>query len=72
MNVHGIYDTTASLITFESRTEYSKFLQQEAGISGSYFGFSAGVSEAWGESSQSSSQKFLAVMDVDVSRWVNN
>ena len=68
MNVHGIYDTSASLITFESRAEYSKFLQQEAGISGSYFGFSAQVQEAWGESSESSSQKFLAVMDVDVSR----
>ena len=68
MNVHGIYDTSASLITFESREEYSKFIQQEAGISGSYFGFSAGVKEAWGESTQTSRQKYMAVMDVDVDR----
>lgn len=47
MNVHGIYDTSASMMTFESREEYQKQLQQEAGVSGSYFGFSAGVKEAW-------------------------
>ena len=71
MNVHGIYDTTATLVTFESREEYSKFLQREAGISGSYFGFSAGVKAAWGESTQTARQKYLAVMDVDVNRWVH-
>lgn len=68
MNVHGIYDTSASLVTFESREEYQKQLQQEAGVSGSYFGFSAGVKEAWGESTASSRQKYMAVMDVDVDR----
>ncbi|KAL9984080.1 hypothetical protein ACROYT_G006336 [Oculina patagonica] len=69
MNVHGIYDTSASLMTFESREEYKKMLQQEAGVSGSYFGFSAGVKEAWGESTASSSQKYMAVMDIDVDRY---
>ena len=44
MKVHGIYDTSATLMTFESREEYQKQLQQEAGV----FGFSAGVKEAWG------------------------
>jgi len=68
MNVHGIYDTSASLMTYESREEYQKHLQQEAGVSGSYFGFSAGVKEAWGESTASSRQKYMAVMDVDVDR----
>ena len=68
MNVHGIYDTSASLMTFESRQEYQRHLQQEAGVSGSFFGFSAGVKEAWGESKASASQKYLAVMDIDIDR----
>ena len=50
MNVHGVYDTSARIMTYESREEYQKQLQQEAGVSGSYFGFSAGVKQAWGES----------------------
>ena len=68
MNVHGIYDTSASLVTYESREEYQKYIQQQAGVSGSYFGFSAGVKEAWGDSTASARQKYLAVMDVDVDR----
>ena len=46
MNVHSIYDTSSSLVTYESREEYQKYIQQQAGVSGSYFGFSAGVKEA--------------------------
>ena len=68
MNVFGIYDTSASLVTYESREEYQKYIQQQAGVSGSYFGFSAGVKEAWGDSTASARQKYLAVMDVDVDR----
>ena len=68
MNVHSIYDTSASLVTYESREEYQKYIQQQAGVSGSYFGFSAGVKEAWGDSTASARQKYLAVMDVDVDR----
>ena len=68
MNVHGIYDTSASLVTYESREEYQKYIQQQAGVSGSYFGFPAGVKEAWGDSIASARQKYLAVMDVDVDR----
>lgn len=68
MNVHGIYDTSASLMTFESREEYRKHIQQQAGVSGSYYGFSAGVKEAWGESTATAHQKYLAMMDVDVDR----
>lgn len=68
INVHSIYDTSASLVTYESREEYQKYIQQQAGVSGSYFGFSAGVKEAWGDSTASARQKYLAVMDVDVDR----
>ena len=68
MNVHSIYDTSPSLVTYESREEYQKYIQQQAGVSGSYFGFSAGVKEAWGDSTASARQKYLAVMDVDVDR----
>ena len=68
MNVLGIYDTSASLVTYESCEEYQKYIQQQAGVSGSYFGFSAGVKEAWGDSTASARQKYLAVMDVDVDR----
>ena len=68
MNVHSIYDTSASLVTYESREEHQKYIQQQAGVSGSYFGFSAGVKEAWGDSTASARQKYLAVMDVDVDR----
>ena len=68
MNIHSIYDTSASLVTYESREEYQKYIQQQAGVSGSYFGFSAGVKEAWGDFTASARQKYLAVMDVDVDR----
>ena len=53
---------------YESREEYQKYLQETAGVAGSYFGFYAGVKEAWGESTASSRQKFMAVMDVDIER----
>ena len=55
-------------MTFESREEYRKHIQQQAGVSGSYYGFSAGVKEAWGESTATARQKYLAMMDVDVDR----
>ena len=66
--MHGVYDTKAAIVTYESREEYQKQLQQEAGVSGSYFGFSAGVKEAWGESTATASQKYMAVLDVDIIR----
>ncbi|XP_078358108.1 uncharacterized protein LOC144642883 isoform X1 [Oculina patagonica] len=69
MNVHGIYDTSASMATFESRTQYQQHLQTEAGMSGSYFGFSAGVKAAWGGSMQASTQQYMAILDVDVDRY---
>jgi len=55
-------------VTYESREEYQKHLQEQAGVSGSYFGFYAGVKEAWGEATSSSRQKYMAVMDIDVDR----
>ena len=70
MNVHGIYDTSAFMMTFESRTQYQQYLQREAGVSGSVFGFSAGVKKAWGGSMQASTQQYMAVLDVDIDRWV--
>ena len=69
MNVHGIYDTAAYMLTFESRAEYRTYVQQEAGVSGSVFGFYAGVKEAYGSSASSASQTFLSVLDVDVDRY---
>ncbi|XP_078348817.1 uncharacterized protein LOC144633816 isoform X1 [Oculina patagonica] len=69
MNVHGIYDTSASMATFESRTQYQQHLQIEAGVSGSLFGFSAGVKAAWGGSMQASTQQYMAILDVDVDRY---
>ena len=68
MNVHGIYDTAAFMMTFESRTQYQRYLQHEAGVSGSVFGFSAGVKKAWGGSMQASTQQYMAVLDVDIDR----
>ena len=70
MNVHGIYDTSATMHTFESRAEFQTYLQQEAGVSGSYFGFYAGAKKAWGSSSSAGGQQFMSVLDVDVDRWV--
>ena len=70
MNVHGVYDTSAFMMTFESRTQYQQYLQHEAGVSGSVFGFSAGVKKAWGGSMQASTQQYMAVLDVDVDRRV--
>ena len=68
MNVHGVYDTSAYMLTFESRSEYRRYIQQEAGVSGSIFGFYAGVKEAYGSSSSGVSQTFLSVLYVDVDR----
>lgn len=72
MNVHGVYDTSATIMTYESREEYQKHLQQEAGVSGSYFGFSAGVKQAWGESKETARQKYMAVLDIDIERCDGN
>ncbi|XP_078357305.1 uncharacterized protein LOC144642195 [Oculina patagonica] len=69
MNVHGIYDTSATMHTFESRGEFQKFLQQEAGVSGSVFGFYAGAKKAWGSSESGASQQYMSVLDVDVDRY---
>ena len=68
MNVHGVYDTSAYMLTFESRSEYRRYIQQEAGVSGSIFGFYAGVKEAYGSSASGASQTFLSVLYVDVDR----
>ena len=70
MNVHGIYDTKASMVTFESRSEFQKYLQEEAGVSGSYFGFYAGVKAGWGESETQASQKYMALLHVDINRYI--
>ena len=56
------------MMTFESRTQYQQYLQREAGVSGSVFGFSAGVKKAWGGSMQASTQQYMAVLDVDIDR----
>lgn len=70
MNVHGIYDTAAFMMTFENRQQYQQYLQHEAGMSGSIFGFSGGVKAAYGGSMQESSQQYMAMMDVDIDRSV--
>ena len=68
MNVHGVYDTSAAAQTFYSRAEYQKFLQQQAGMAGSAFGFYAGVKKAWGSSSLSGSQQYMALFSIDIDR----
>ena len=68
MNVHGIYDTSATMHTFESRGEFQSYLQKEAGVSGSYFGFYAGAKKAWGSSVSAAQQQYMSVLDVDVDR----
>ncbi|XP_078357304.1 uncharacterized protein LOC144642194 [Oculina patagonica] len=69
MNVHGIYDTSATMHTFESRSEFQKFLQQEAGVSGSVFGFYAGAKKAWGSSESGAKQQYMSVLYIDVDRY---
>jgi len=54
--------------TFESRAEFQTYLQQEAGVSGSFFGFYAGAKKAWRSSSSAAGQQFMSVLDVDVDR----
>lgn len=70
MNVHGIYDTSATMHTFdhESCGEFQSYLQQEAGVSGSYFGFYAGAKKAWGSSVSAAQQQYMSVLDIDVDR----
>ena len=70
MNVHGIYDTSAAMYTFERREEYTSFLQEEAGVSGSIFGFYAGVREAWGSSSAQTRNSYMALLDVNIERCI--
>ena len=68
MNVHGVYDTSTSMYSFFSRQEYQKFLQRQAGMSGSHFGFYAGVKKAWGSSEVRGSEKYMSLFSIDVDR----
>ena len=68
MNVHGIYDTKATMMTFEGRSQFQSYQQQEAGVSGSYFGFYAGAKAVWGDSGSSARQQYMAQLSVDVNR----
>lgn len=70
MNVHGVYDTSATMQTFYARREYQTFLQREAGMAGSAFGFYAGVKKAWGSSLTSGSQQYMALFAINIDRWV--
>ena len=54
--------------TFYSREEYQTFVQQQAGMAGSAFGFYGGVKKAWGSSSLSGSQKYMALFSIDIDR----
>ena len=56
------------MLTFENRAEYQTYLQHQAGVSGSIFGFSTGVKKAWGGSMQTSNQQYMAALYVDVER----
>ena len=69
MNVHGVYDTSAAMQTFYSREEYQQSLQQQAGMAGSAFGFYGGVKKAWGSSTLSGSQKYMALFEIDIDRY---
>lgn len=69
MKLLGVYDTNANMQVFYSRTEYQKYLEQQSGVSGSGFGFYAGVKNAWGSSTTAGTQKYLAVFDIDVDRY---
>ena len=70
MNVHGVYDTSATMQTFYSRQEYQTFIQRQAGMSGSAFGFYGGVKKAWGSSRLSGSQKYMSRFSIDIDRFV--
>ena len=70
MKLLGVYDTSANMQVFYSRSEYQKYLEQQSGASGSGFGFYGGVKKAWGSSTTEGAQKYLAVFDIDVDRYV--
>ena len=70
MKLLGVYDTQANMQVFYSRSEFQKYLEQQSGASGSGFGFYGGVKKAWGSSTTSGSQKYLAVFDIDVDRYI--
>ena len=69
MNVQGVYDARGYMSSFFSRSEYQDYLQQQAGVAGSAFGFYGGVKRAFGSSSLSGSQKYMAVFDLDIDRY---
>ncbi|RMX57793.1 hypothetical protein pdam_00006741 [Pocillopora damicornis] len=69
MNVHGIYETSAFMLTFENSAEYQTYLEHQAGVSKSSLGFMTGVKKAWGGSMQTSTQQFMAALYVDVERY---
>ncbi|XP_068718689.1 uncharacterized protein [Montipora capricornis] len=69
MKLLGVYDTSANMQVFYSRSEYQKYLEQQSGASGSGFGFYGGVKKAWGSSTTEGAQKYLAVFDIDVDRY---
>lgn len=67
MKLLGVYDTSANMQVFYSRSEYQKYLEQQSGVSGSGFGFYGGVKKACSTATEGS-QKYLAVFDIDVDR----
>lgn len=72
MNVHGIYDTNAYMMTFENKEQYRSHLQTESASAGYGFGFNGGVNKAFGIGLEGSEQVYLAVTNVDIDRWENN
>ncbi|XP_077985079.1 uncharacterized protein LOC144439719 [Glandiceps talaboti] len=69
MNVHGIYDTSSTMMTYSERSEYTRHLQVEAGISGGFSSFSGSVSAAYGSTQTSNQQQFMSTLDIDIMRY---
>ncbi|XP_077985473.1 uncharacterized protein LOC144440089 [Glandiceps talaboti] len=69
MKVYGIYDTSTTMMTFSKRSEYTKYLETEAGISGGFSSFSAGVTAAYGSTQTSKQQQFMSTLDIDIKKY---
>ncbi|XP_077985433.1 uncharacterized protein LOC144440064 [Glandiceps talaboti] len=69
MNVHGIYDTSSTMMTYSERSQYTRHLEVEAGISGGFSSFSGSVSAAYGSTQTSNQQQFMSTLDVDIMRY---
>ena len=69
MNVHGIYDTKAYMLIFESKEQYQEYQEKQSGYAFHILGFSHGSKNAFALGTNEDIQLIMAQMNIDIDRW---